>query len=146
MTVDCMYSIFRGTYKNYEMILVIDGNYELKQRMDDKFKNDNNVIDDEKNNITIIENEKNEGPSVSRNRGVEHAKGDIVAFIDDDAFVSSDWLERIVKDFDDYSIKSLTSFYGVEKAPTIIINYENKYQGFVSEGELRAVLNENKTN
>jgi len=50
------------------------------------------------------------------------------------------------KDFDDYSIKSLTSFYGVEKAPTIIINYENKYQGFVSEGELRAVLNENKTN
>lgn len=91
MTVDCIHSIFNGTYKNYEIILVIDGNHELKQRMGDKFKN-----------ITIIENEKNEGPSVSRNRGVEHAKGDIAAFIDDDAFASSDWLERIVKDFDDY--------------------------------------------
>lgn len=73
MTVDCIHSIFDNTYKNYEIILVIDGNHELKQRMDQEFK--------ESKNMTIIENEKNEGPSISRNRGVEYTKGDIVAFI-----------------------------------------------------------------
>ena len=93
-TVDCVNSVFNNTYKNYEIILVIDGNHELKQRMDYKFK--------ESKNITIIKNEKNEGPSISRNRGVECAKGDIVVFIDDDGFATPYWLENIVKDFSEY--------------------------------------------
>lgn len=93
-TVYCINSVFNNTYKNYEIILVIDGNHELKQMMDYKFK--------ESKNMTIIENEKNEGPSISRNRGVEHAKGDIVVFIDDDGFATHYWLENIVKDFSEY--------------------------------------------
>ena len=94
MTVNCINSISNNNYKNYEIILVIDGNNELKQKLDIKFKG----ID----NITIIENKKNEGPSVSRNRGVEIAKGDIVAFIDDDAYAENDWLELMIKNFSDY--------------------------------------------
>lgn len=94
MTVNCIDSISHSNYKNYEIILVIDGNKDLKQKMDFKYKG----ID----NITIIENKKNEGPSVSRNRGVEIAKGDIIAFIDDDAFAEHDWLDRIAKNFSDY--------------------------------------------
>lgn len=93
-TVDCIYSIFNGTYKNYEIILVIDGNGELKRKVDNKFKGIEN--------ITIIENIKNEGPSISRNRGIERAHGNIVVFIDDDAFVSPGWLENIVKNFLEY--------------------------------------------
>ncbi len=93
MIIDCIDSISHNDYKNYEIILVIDGNKDLKQKMDDKYKG----ID----NITIIENNKNEGPSVSRNRGVEIAKGDIIAFIDDDAFAEYGWLERIIKNFSD---------------------------------------------
>ncbi len=94
MTKNCIYSIFDNTYKNYEIILVIDGNHELKQRMEQELK--------KIENITIIENEKNVGPSVSRNRGVESATGDIIAFIDDDAFATRNWLENIVKDFSEY--------------------------------------------
>ncbi len=94
MTINCIHSIFNNTYKNCEIILVIDGNHELKQRMDQEFKENKDMI--------IIENEKNEGSSVSRNRGVEYAKGDIVAFIDDDAFATQNWLENIVKDFLEY--------------------------------------------
>ena len=94
MTVDCIHSIFDNTYKNYEIILVIDGNHELRQRLECEFK--------EIKNMVIIENEKNEGPSVSRNRGVGYAKGDIVAFIDDDAFATRNWLENMVKNFLEY--------------------------------------------
>ncbi len=94
MTTECINSIFENTYKNYEIILVIDGNHELKQRIDQKFKGFENLI--------IFENEKNEGPSISRNRGAEAAKGDIISFIDDDAFATRNWLENIVKDFLEY--------------------------------------------
>ncbi len=94
MTINCIDSISHNNYKNCEIILVIDGNEDLKQKMDSKYKGTDNMI--------IIENKKNEGPSVSRNRGVEIAKGDIIVFIDDDAFAEHDWLERIVKNFSDY--------------------------------------------
>lgn len=93
-TVDCINSVFDNTYKNYDIILVIDGNEQLKQEMKEKFG--------EKDKVTIIGNEKDEGPSIARNRGIEIAKGDIIAFIDDDAYAPSDWLERIAKDFYDY--------------------------------------------
>lgn len=95
MTVSCIYSIFDNIYKNYEIILVVDGNEQLKQMLYDRFKD----ID----KVTVIGNEKDEGPSIARNRGIEIAKGEIVAFIDDDAFAPKDWLEHIVKNFSDYS-------------------------------------------
>jgi GT2 family glycosyltransferase len=39
------------------------------------------------------------GPS--RNIGIDHAAGEIVAFLDDDARPSTEWLERLVPAFDD---------------------------------------------
>lgn len=94
MTIDCIQSVINNTYKNYEIILVIDGNSELRQKMESKFKGMENII--------IVENVKNEGPSVSRNLGVSYAKGDIIAFIDDDAIATPNWLEIILKNFLDY--------------------------------------------
>lgn len=94
MTVGCIQSVLNNTYKDHEIILVIDGNGELKQKMASTFKG--------MNNITIVDNKKNEGPSVSRNLGVSYAKGDIIAFIDDDAVAASNWLEIIIKNFLDY--------------------------------------------
>jgi glycosyltransferase involved in cell wall biosynthesis len=90
-TLESINSIINNTYKNTEIILVIDGNDKLKQRMESKFES--------MNNITIVGNEKNEGASISRNLGVRHAKGEIIAFIDDDGYASPGWLDHIVKDF-----------------------------------------------
>lgn len=39
--------------------------------------------------------------SVSRNVGIKHAAGEIIAFIDDDAVPEPDWLRDIVKAYDD---------------------------------------------
>ena len=93
MTVGCINSIFDNTYKNYEIILIIDGNERLKHKIEDRFKD----ID----KISVIGNEKDDGPSVARNHGIEIANGDIIAFIDDDGVAPNDWLERISKNFSD---------------------------------------------
>src|SRR5262249_25832516 len=39
--------------------------------------------------------------SRSRNLGIEHAAGDVVAFIDDDAIPEPDWIESLVAAYDE---------------------------------------------
>ena len=43
--------------------------------------------------------EPKQGLSLARNMGIAHSKGEIVAYIDDDAIASKNWLENIVKAF-----------------------------------------------
>ena len=48
------------------------------------------------------------------------------------------------KDFDDYAVISLVKFYNITYAPTLIVNYNKKLEGFTSEAELRGILYEEK--
>ena len=45
--------------------------------------------------------ETNAGLSYARNRGIDEASGNIVAFVDDDVFFDKAWLREILKAFDD---------------------------------------------
>ena len=42
--------------------------------------------------------------TASRNLGLKHTNGDIIAFIDDDAFVHSGWLENLLRPYEDTSV------------------------------------------
>ena len=46
--------------------------------------------------------EKNQGHTFARNRGIQESNADIVAFIDDDAFVRPQYVENIIKFFDEH--------------------------------------------
>lgn len=46
--------------------------------------------------------EKSQGLSYARNKGIEVAKGEIIAFIDDDAIAEPDYAEQIVQAVDSY--------------------------------------------
>jgi glycosyltransferase involved in cell wall biosynthesis len=43
--------------------------------------------------------EKDQGHTYARNRGIKEAKGDLLAFIDDDAFVQSDYVKNSIYSF-----------------------------------------------
>ncbi len=48
--------------------------------------------------VTII-SEPTKGASYARQKGLMHAKGDLVAFIDADTIITSDWMQKAVKEF-----------------------------------------------
>ena len=52
--------------------------------------------------------EKRPGLGVARNRGIRHARGDIVIFIDDDARADPDWLHELISPFSDPRVACVT--------------------------------------
>ncbi|GAB1545193.1 hypothetical protein NUACC21_78690 [Scytonema sp. NUACC21] len=51
-------------------------------------------------NLHVLHNEKNKGLCVSRNRGIAHARGEIIVFTDDDVSLFPDSLDELVKLYD----------------------------------------------
>jgi glucosyl-dolichyl phosphate glucuronosyltransferase len=51
--------------------------------------------------VRVLANAGPVGLSGARNTGVVAARGDVVAFLDDDAAATPDWLERLIRPYDD---------------------------------------------
>jgi len=82
----CLEIIEQSSYKNFEIVVVHqisnhDQNY--KQKLLKNF-----------HNIKYFE-QKLSGKTKGLNLAIKHAKGDIIAFIDDDCIVDKDWLKSI---------------------------------------------------
>ena len=86
MLRECLAAIAAQTYRNFEVIVLPDGRTVFGQTT-----------------TTIIPTGKVR-PAEKRNIGINAAKGDLVAFIDDDAYPDAHWLEYAVKYFGDESI------------------------------------------
>jgi GT2 family glycosyltransferase len=52
--------------------------------------------------------EKRKGLDIARNRAIKEASNDIVAFIDDDAIPDSNWLDALLRNFDDPLVMCVT--------------------------------------
>ena len=76
-----------------EIILVVDHNAQLYKRLSAAFTD-----------ITVVENREPPGVSGARNMGVALARGDIVAFLDDDAAAEPDWLKFICDSYTDPAV------------------------------------------
>ncbi|HXD55929.1 MAG TPA: glycosyltransferase [Solirubrobacteraceae bacterium] len=73
-----------------EVIVVIDNNPVLARHAREHLRG-----------VTTIENHGPRGAGQSRNRGVQEASGEIVAFLDDDAIAAPDWVEKALRAFED---------------------------------------------
>jgi glycosyltransferase involved in cell wall biosynthesis len=81
---------------NYELIIVDNNSTDETKQLVESF------IARGHRNVRYVFEPK-QGPSHGRNAGIVNAKGDIVAFTDDDVCVEKDWLLKIKRTFDSYT-------------------------------------------
>lgn len=93
--VDAVISLLNQTYSQIEVICIVDGTEPLYMKI---LADDSGVFSTVKNFL----NEKNLGLSESRNRGIAHSKGDIIAFFDDDAVADPNWVSELVRMYEEY--------------------------------------------
>tara|TARA_R110002049_G_scaffold51245_2_gene145051 strand:- start:748 stop:1533 length:786 start_codon:yes stop_codon:yes gene_type:complete len=70
-------SVINQTYKNWELFLIDDASQDNTLWIVQPFLNSHS-------NIKVIKNERNFGAAISRNKGIEAAKGGYIAFLDAD--------------------------------------------------------------
>jgi GT2 family glycosyltransferase len=85
--VDAVGSVLRQLRPGDECLVVIDHNEELFARATATFA--------DKTGVTVVANEGPNGLSGARNTAIAFSRGDIVAFLDDDAVAREHWLERM---------------------------------------------------
>ncbi len=73
-------SVFAQTFGDYEVIVVDDGDRPRAQEVIAQYA--------DRENLVYLETKKNEGGPVARNMGIAHARGEYIAFLDDD----DEWL------------------------------------------------------
>lgn len=80
-------SIERQTLPALETIVVVDHNPTLRDR----------IAAAVPDRVAVLENDGPRGLSDARNTGLRHARGDLVAFLDDDARADPGWLAAIAE-------------------------------------------------
>jgi len=85
----CIDSLRRQLVKPFEVIVVLDPNPDLIEFYRARLNDDVRVVVSDRL-----------GLSNARNAGVKSARGDIVAFIDDDAVADRDWLRNLLKNYE----------------------------------------------
>ena len=83
----CIDSVLEQTYAELEVILVNDGSVDLSAQICDEYKQ----ID---SRVTVIHKE-NQGVSMARNAGIDVSKGELIAFVDADDYLSSTMIEKL---------------------------------------------------
>lgn len=78
---ECINSILAQSFTDFELLLINDGSTDLSGVICDEYVNQYSNI--------YVWHKSNAGVSSARNKGIEHAKGDYIIFVDSD-----DWLEN----------------------------------------------------
>lgn len=109
----CLKTLIEQTYKNLEIIVINDGSTDNTLSIVNEFVSKDN-------RIKVI-TQPNGGPSVSRNKGIDIAKGEYIAFVDSDDWVDNDFVEKLYN-----AIKET----GSDIACASIIRYREKSQKY----------------
>lgn len=86
--VECVESVIRQTYDNWECLLVDDGSTDGSEVICDKYEENNSKI--------VAIHKKNGGLSSARNKGIKASSGEYLFFIDGDDYISDRALEHFV--------------------------------------------------
>ncbi len=97
--VEALDSLLEQTHREMEIIIVVDGNEELHERIVRDYGS--------QSNIKILATEESRGAFGAGNVGVEAARGDIIALMDDDAVAERSWVENLVDTYEKFDAISV---------------------------------------
>ena len=95
----CMDSLLNQTLSNIEIILVDDGSPDICPQLCDDYAN--------KDPRVKVIHKQNEGLGYARNSGLEIAKGEYVAFVDSDDFVSTNMYESMYMEAKEHHVDAV---------------------------------------
>lgn len=128
----CINSILSQDYKNIEIVLIDDGSKDSSLSLCEKYSNTND-------NVHVFHYE-NAGAAEARNRGIDNANGDLIAFIDSDDLILPNYISYLYELMQEFSSDIAVCSY--------IKLYANKLKGYYSAGKFNSSLFEtnNKDN
>ena len=85
---DCLDSLVVQTEKDIEIIVIDDGSTDNSPEIEEEYERNYS-------NVKVYKNEKNLGQSATRNRGIELAEGNYIAFLDSDDYVNPGMYEEL---------------------------------------------------
>lgn len=85
---ECIESILQQSFHDIEVILVDDGSTDNSPSICDRWA--------DKDTRIIVIHQPNGGLSNARNKGIEHANGHYITFVDSDDKISHDTYERLM--------------------------------------------------
>lgn len=99
----CLESLINQTYKNIEVVCVNDGSIDNSLKILEEYTNKDGRI--------VIINQKNKGVSSARNIGIKKSSGDIITFIDVDDWIEYDYIELVMKFYNENNCDMLKTNY-----------------------------------
>ena len=121
--VRCFKSLENQTFTDYELILIDDGSKDSAYKAVEKYIDTSTL-----KSKTRLLRQENAGVAVTRNRGIDMAEGDYLAFIDQDDFVSKDYLENLYK--------AATEVNGADEEDSPIDIVVSGYERVCSDGRI----------
>ncbi len=117
----CVRSVLCGIYQNIEIICVDDGSTDKTLQVLKRLQNEDLRI--------IVLEQKHAGVSAARNYGLRVARGDYIAFVDADDWVSSDYLSQMVEIAQEKSADIvICDYFGVNSIPKQRFEDNGDYQ------------------
>ncbi len=121
----CLDSILAQTHTNIEVIVVSDGSTDGTDKIIKQYE--------EKDDRVIGLLKENTGVSDTRNKGIDHASGEYIGFVDGDDFVEPDMYEILLENALSYGAD--ISHCGYQMVfPSRVVFYHNTGELSVSEG------------
>lgn len=95
-------SISAQAYRPIETLLIVEQSLELYQHLSQHLDQRDDL------SVRVFFSEGKVGLSANRNRGICEARGEIIAFVDDDVILAPDWAEQVMETMRDEAVVGVT--------------------------------------